>query len=111
MIGLTRAQKHMLDFIQESIAANGVPPSFEEMRVAGNFSSKSGVYRVIDHLEARGHLRRLPGRARALELTQDATVTLSPEILALVDRYAREHGILLRSTAANELLRSALDAA
>lgn len=109
MMGLTPKQRQLYDFIAATIAAKGVPPSFEEMRVAGGFSSKSGVYRVIDHLEARGYVRRAPSRARAIELTQ-STVTLNSEILTLTDRYAAEHKIS-RDTAANELLRIALGAA
>lgn len=110
MIGLTPKQRQLYDFIAARVAERGVPPSFEEMRVAGGLSSKSGVYRIIDQLQARGYVKRRPSRARALELITPATITLNTEILTLTDRYAHEHGIS-RDTAVNELLRGALEAA
>lgn len=109
MIGLTPKQRQLYDFIAQRIAENGAAPSFEEMRVAGGLSSKSGVYRVIDQLEGRGYLKRHSRRARTIELLHGA-VTLNTEILTLTDRYAREHQIS-RDTAVNELLRAALQAA
>ncbi len=65
---LTRKQYELLMFIHERLKESGVPPSFEEMRVAVDLRSKSGIHRLITALEERGFLRRLPHRARALEV-------------------------------------------
>ena len=67
---LTPKQKQLLLFINERIEATGVPPSFDEMKVALNLKSKSGIHRLIMALEERGFIRRLPHRARALEVTK-----------------------------------------
>jgi repressor LexA len=65
---LTRKQLELLMFINERLKEEGVPPSFEEMKDALNLQSKSGVHRLIVALEERGFLRRMPNRARALEV-------------------------------------------
>ncbi len=65
---LTRKQHELLTYIHEHLAANGVSPSFEEMKEALELKSKSGVHRLISALEERGFIRRLPNRARALEV-------------------------------------------
>src|SRR5438477_6437875 len=65
---LTRKQLELLLFINERLKEEGVPPSFEEMKEALNLQSKSGVHRLIVALEERGFLKRLPNRARALEV-------------------------------------------
>jgi repressor LexA len=65
---LTRKQLELLLFINERLKEEGVPPSFEEMKEALNLQSKSGVHRLIVALEERGFLRRMPNRARALEV-------------------------------------------
>lgn len=65
---LTRKQLELLLFINERIKEEGVSPSFEEMKEALNLHSKSGIHRLILALEERGYLRRLPNRARALEV-------------------------------------------
>ncbi len=65
---LTRKQHDLLCFIQERLAEAGVPPSFEEMKEALDLKSKSGIHRLISALEERGFIRRLPNRARALEV-------------------------------------------
>ena len=65
---LTPKQKQLLLFINERIEATGVPPSFDEMKVALDLKSKSGIHRLIMALEERGFIRRLPHRARALEV-------------------------------------------
>jgi len=65
---LTRKQLELLMFINERLKEEGVPPSFEEMKEALNLQSKSGVHRLIVALEERGFLRRMPNRARALEV-------------------------------------------
>jgi len=73
---LTRKQHELLRFIQASLETSGVSPSFEEMKEALDLKSKSGVHRLISALEERGFIRRLPNRARALEvLRQPEDVT------------------------------------
>ncbi len=65
---LTRKQHELLRFIQTRLEQSGVSPSFEEMKEALDLKSKSGVHRLISALEERGFIRRLPNRARALEV-------------------------------------------
>jgi len=65
---LTRKQHELIRFIQERLEETGVSPSFEEMKEALDLKSKSGVHRLISALEERGFIRRLPNRARALEV-------------------------------------------
>lgn len=65
---LTRKQQELLLFIQERMKESGIPPSFDEMKDALNLASKSGIHRLITALEERGFIRRLPNRARALEV-------------------------------------------
>lgn len=77
---LTAKQRELLIFIDDRLKQDGVSPSFDEMREALDLKSKSGVHRLISALEERGFIRRLPNRARALEVvklpeTRSATVT------------------------------------
>ena len=65
---LTRKQHQLLMFIHDCMQKHGVPPSFDEMKEALELKSKSGIHRLITGLEERGFLRRLPHRARALEI-------------------------------------------
>lgn len=65
---LTRKQHELLKFIHERLRESGVPPSYEEMKDAMDMRSKSGVHRLVTALEDRGFVRRLPHRARALEI-------------------------------------------
>src|SRR6187401_97500 len=65
---LTPKQKELLMFIHERLKETGVPPSFDEMKEALDLKSKSGIHRLITALEERGFIRRLPNRARALEV-------------------------------------------
>ncbi|MBY0294431.1 MAG: transcriptional repressor LexA [Methylobacterium sp.] len=65
---LTRKQLDLLRFIQQRMRETGVPPSFDEMKDALDLKSKSGIHRLITALEERGFLRRLPNRARAIEV-------------------------------------------
>lgn len=65
---LTKKQYDLLMFIHERMTETGVPPSFEEMKDALALKSKSGIHRLITALEERGFIRRLPNRARALEV-------------------------------------------
>ncbi|MDT3686694.1 MAG: transcriptional repressor LexA [Pseudorhodoplanes sp.] len=75
---LTRKQFELLRFINERLKEAGVPPSFDEMKDALDLRSKSGIHRLITALEERGFIRRLPNRARAIEvikLPESATPT------------------------------------
>lgn len=65
---LTRKQHELIRFIQSKLEETGISPSFEEMKEALDLKSKSGVHRLISALEERGFIRRLPNRARALEV-------------------------------------------
>jgi repressor LexA len=65
---LTKKQHELICFINDRLVDTGVSPSFEEMKEALDLKSKSGVHRLISALEERGFLRRLPNRARALEV-------------------------------------------
>jgi repressor LexA len=79
---LTRKQHELLMFIHERIKETGVSPSFDEMKEALDLASKSGIHRLITALEERGFLRRLPHRARALEVVkmpQQATASSPPK--------------------------------
>lgn len=78
---LTRKQQELLLFIHERMKESGVPPSFDEMKDALDLASKSGIHRLITALEERGFIRRLPNRARALEvikLPEAYTSSLQP---------------------------------
>ena len=78
---LTAKQRELLLFIDNRLKDGGISPSFDEMREALDLKSKSGVHRLISALEERGFIRRLPNRARALEVVKvpdarpSATVT------------------------------------
>ncbi len=65
---LTAKQKELLLYIHKCVQESGVPPSFDEMKTALDLRSKSGIHRLITALEERGFVRRLPHRARALEI-------------------------------------------
>ena len=65
---LTKKQKNLLLFINKKLRATGISPSYEEMKDSLNLKSKSGIHRLISALEERGFIRRLPHKARALEV-------------------------------------------
>ena len=76
---LTAKQHELLLYIQRKLEETGISPSFEEMKEALDLKSKSGVHRLISALEERGFIRRLPNRARALEvLRQPENVSARP---------------------------------
>ena len=87
---LTRKQHELIRYIQAKLEETGVSPSFEEMKEALDLKSKSGVHRLISALEERGFIRRLPNRARALEVlkqpedvTSKAPVRSSDNVVSL----------------------------
>ena len=65
---LTKKQKNLLLFINKKIRSSGISPSYEEMKESLNLKSKSGIHRLISALEERGFIRKLPHKARALEV-------------------------------------------
>ena len=65
---LTKKQKNLLLFINKKLRSSGVSPSYEEMKNSLNLKSKSGIHRLISALEERGFIKRLPHKARALEV-------------------------------------------
>src|SRR5215470_8968911 len=79
---LTAKQRELLLFIDQRLGETGISPSFDEMREALELKSKSGVHRLISALEERGFIRRLPNRARALEVMKlpetRPTATVTP---------------------------------
>jgi repressor LexA len=80
---LTAKQHELIRFIQERLEETGISPSFEEMKEALDLKSKSGVHRLISALEERGFLRRLPNRARALEVIREPGDTTPARAAAL----------------------------
>lgn len=70
---LTRKQKQLLVFINERVKTGEIAPSFEEMKHALGLKSKSGIHRLINALEERGFIRRLPHKARAIEVIKTPT--------------------------------------
>jgi repressor LexA len=74
---LTRKQFELLRFINERLKESGIPPSFDEMKDALDLRSKSGIHRLITALEERGFIRRLPNRARAIEVIKLPEVSVA----------------------------------
>jgi repressor LexA len=80
---LTAKQRELLHYIDGRLKQSGVSPSFDEMREALDLKSKSGVHRLISALEERGFIRRLPNRARALEVLKMPEISSPPVAQAL----------------------------
>ncbi len=85
---LTKKQLDLLEFIHKRVQRDGVPPSFDEMKVALDLRSKSGIHRLITALEERGFIRRLAHRARAIEIVRlpetlggEATAGFTPRVI------------------------------
>ncbi|MFN4134885.1 MAG: transcriptional repressor LexA [Novosphingobium sp.] len=85
---LTRKQHDLLIFIQTRLEETGISPSFEEMKEALDLKSKSGVHRLISALEERGFIRRLPNRARALEVLRKPESAVGKAAVAAPPREA-----------------------
>ena len=85
---LTRKQNELLLFINKRLNDGGVSPSFDEMKEALRLKSKSGIHRLITGLEERGFLRRLPHRARALQVLKlpEAAAMPAPNVTPLLAR-------------------------
>ena len=74
---LTKKQKELYEYLSEYITKNSISPSFEEMKVAVNLKSKSGIHRLITSLEERGFIKRLKHKARAMEITKSLKNTIT----------------------------------
>lgn len=72
MMGVTHQQNQVLRYLRAYAAENGTAPTFDEIAAAVGLASKSGISRLLKGLERRGAIRRLPGRARAIEIINDA---------------------------------------
>ena len=93
MTPLTQKQKELLDFISKHIAeTKGVAPSFEQMKDAVSLKSKSGVHRLVTALEQRGHIRKLPNRARAIEVVKEGQGLTQYSIYELMAEIERRKG-------------------
>ena len=105
---LTKKQHELITFIQNKLEESGISPSFEEMKEALDLKSKSGVHRLISALEERGFIRRLPNRARALEVikTPEGSVAKSaPRAAANAnDAIASLRSPAPRGTPANDVI-------
>jgi repressor LexA len=102
---LTRKQYELLVFINRRLSDGGVSPSFEEMKEALGLKSKSGIHRLISGLEERGFIRRLPHRARALEVVR------LPEDTAISGVRGRGTGATERSRFSPTVIRGDFKAA
>lgn len=100
---LTAKQHELLHFIQERLDSSGISPSFEEMKEALGLKSKSGIHRLISALEERGFLRRLPNRARALEVLKVPEAAKSAPVRENVVPL-RKAAPAMRPIAANDII-------
>lgn len=91
---LTRKQNELLTYIQTYMATEPVSPSFEEMKDAVKLKSKSGVHRLISALEERGFIRRLPNRARAIELTNPLGRFTTDDLVREIERRNSARSVL-----------------
>jgi len=89
---LTRKQSELLNLIAERVRSDGVSPSFDEMKDALGLKSKSGIHRLISALEERGFIRRLPHRARALEVLRLADGSAASTARLYGDDTSRDGG-------------------
>lgn len=89
MMGLTPNQQRLLAFLRSEIAGRGLVPTFDEMCRHMGIVSKGGIFRMLNGLQERGHIRRLPGKSRAIELVEPDDVTA--ELLALLAAVVAEH--------------------
>ncbi|WP_373487683.1 transcriptional repressor LexA [Blastomonas sp.] len=101
---LTRKQHDLIRFIQQRLEENGISPSFEEMKEALDLKSKSGVHRLVSALEERGFIRRLPNRARALEILKLPEASVKPRARELAAAAAAKSNIINLDAARNAKL-------
>jgi repressor LexA len=108
-VGLTHQQDRLLAFLKKRMADSNVAPSFEEMMDHLGLGSKSGVHRLITGLEERGCIRRMPHRARAIEVVDpkdpNAVEGFRARLLATLDPYEDERAFT--TSALRKWIRSA----
>lgn len=108
--GMTRKQVELLSFIRTYWAEHKCPPSFDEMKDGLDLRSKSGIHRLLNALEERGKIRRLPNRARSIEVLPDEaalTLRLPDEIEERLFARAAERGETVEHTTI-KIIRDAL---
>ncbi|HZU88957.1 MAG TPA: repressor LexA, partial [Stellaceae bacterium] len=95
---LTKKQRELLLYINQRLIATGVSPSFDEMKDALKLKSKSGIHRLVSGLEERGFIRRLPHRARALEVIKlpEESAAPTPRAGTPIDERARFSPTVIR---------------
>ncbi|GGB60708.1 transcriptional repressor LexA [Blastomonas aquatica] len=96
---LTRKQHDLIRFIQVRLEQDGISPSFEEMKEALDLKSKSGVHRLVSALEERGFIRRLPNRARALEILKLPEASVKPRAKELAAAAVAKSNVVSLETA------------
>ena len=98
---LTRKQRELLMFLEERISRSGVTPSFEEMKDKVGLKSKSGIHRLISALEDRGFIKKLPFKARAIEILKLPNIKQKPldEKTEIIDNQVVELPIVGRIAA------------
>lgn len=91
MMGLTRHQRQLLAFLRDENTRSGQMPTYEEMRRHIGLASRSGIARLLGGLEERGHIRRIPNRARAIELVDASALARfsTAELKDEIERRAR----------------------
>ncbi len=98
-MSLTRRQSDLLAFLKLEIESGRGVPSFEEMKVALGLNSKSGVHRLIDALDERGFIRRIPNRARCIELVENPTLNIARNLRTYTNltiaQEAKRRGLVL----------------
>jgi repressor LexA len=111
MISLTQKQRELLTFLRARVGQTGVAPSFEEIKDELDLASKSSVHRLLQQLEDRGAIRRLPHRARAIEIMGDAAGRADARAAALralevVGAITSEANVRLVETALSDCVRA-----
>lgn len=112
-MGLTSRQRELLQFIRTHFAEKGVAPTFDQMGAFLGLQSKSGVHRLLTALEERGHIRRLPNRARAIALVELKVPTpdlIQAAVATGLSSWARAHGATVNSRMREEISASILKA-
>lgn len=109
MSGLTQRQNDGLSLIKSKVAESGVAPSFREIAAGLGLRSISGVHRILSALEERGAIRRLPNRARAIEVLSDQSLRelLGNELADELENYAAQQ-LIKPKTALREAVRAYL---
>lgn len=96
----TRAQARFLAFIRSHIASTGHAPSYDEMKTALGYASKSTVHRVVHALAERGLIRIMPNLARTIQLPDRVSVPLAPDAFLSLAKYSEVEGMSVEHIAA-----------